>query len=247
MSRILIVESDVALAEKMSMSIMDNEAQVLGCGTVETASALLRREVYQIIIVDTELPDGDGRKLITDICRGCYLSGNASVIAILPNDREPDENHLSGLGVSDYITKPFNMAVLMTKIYTQLARRRKKFSFKASERFVATGSASKSSISGEHKVKIDSYVFDFDNDEYSVAGKRIELDLLEACTLRTLVENKGIVLKKRAFTEWLQCYSKMFVSEQILADTIRSLNRKLGSNEHLKTIFGVGYMWASVE
>lgn len=241
------MESDFVLAEKMAMSIMGSEAQVLCCGTVESAEALLEKDLFQIVIADTELPDGDGRRLICDICEGRYISGSAAVIAILPNNKKPDEEKLGRQGVTDYITKPFNMAVLMAKIYTQLSRRKKGFSFKASERFVATGSATKSSIGGAHRVTIDSYVFDFDKSEYSVSGKTVKLSHLEECTLRTLVENKGIVLKKKAFTDWLRCDSKMFVDEAILAGTIQALDEKLDAKDYIKTIFGIGYMWAGIE
>ena len=58
----------------MCRALTDNETHAFSCGTLEAASALLESEQYQQIIIDTELPDGDGYDLIYDLGMGIYES-----------------------------------------------------------------------------------------------------------------------------------------------------------------------------
>ncbi|MBO5032488.1 MAG: response regulator transcription factor [Lachnospiraceae bacterium] len=247
MNRILIVEPEFELAEKLCRSFSDAETQALSCGTMEAADALLKREKYQMVIVDTKLPDGDGHDLISDLGLGVYLSENPVIIAIVPNNRRPELTDLNEQGITDFITKPFSTAVLKAKVCTHFRRRKKDSSFHASERFEATGSGTPSSISGEHRVATDAYVFDFDAEEYSLAGNTVKLNSLEQCLLRTLVENKGIVLKRKALTEKLSSESRIMVNEFMLSQLVRSLVDKLIAHNYIKTIYGIGYIWEDSE
>lgn len=247
MSNILIVEPDFVIAEKLGLAVSDNETKAICCSNIESAIAFLKEEKYQVVVVDTVLPDGNGYDLIYKIRMGIGSSKNASVIAILPNDKKPDVEVLKRLGIMDYVTKPFSTTVLLAKIYTQIDRRRKNDGFKASVRFDATGSATKMSMKCEQKIKIDDYIFDFDNGEYSVEGRKIKLDRMEQRLLCMLVENKGIVLKKKALINRLKVESKFDISEVMLANVVNSLSVKLRAHDYIKTIFGVGYMWEYTE
>lgn len=171
MNKILIVEADFKLAERLCRALTDNETHAFSCGTLEAASALLESEQYQQIIIDTELPDGDGYDLIYDLGMGIYESNDVPVILVASNDRKPDMTELSEQGVADCITKPFNVSVLKAKVWTQFKRGKRNFSFRAITRFEAIGAGSRRSIIGEHVVAIDDYLFNFDTGEYSVAGK----------------------------------------------------------------------------
>lgn len=243
MNKILIVEPDFVIAEKLGLAVKDNETKAICCSNIESAVAFLKEERYQVVVVDTVLPDGNGYDLIYEIRMGAASSKNASVIAILPNDKKPDTEMLKRLGIMDYVTKPFSTTVLLAKIYTQIDRRKKNDGFKASVRFEATGSATETSIKYEQKINIDDYVFDFENGEYSVGGRQVKLDHIEQRLLRMLVENKGIVLKKNALMNSLKVESRSDISESMLANAVNSLSAKLKAHDYIKTIFGVGYMW----
>lgn len=243
MNKVLIVEPDFVVAEKLGLAVKDNETKAVCCSNIESAVAFLKEERYQVVVVDTVLPDGNGYDLIYEIRMGAASSKNASVIAILPNDRKPDAEVLKRLGIMDYVTKPFSTTVLLAKIYTQIDRRKKNDGFKASVRFEATGSATETSIKYEQKINIDGYMFDFGNGEYSAGGRKVKLDHMEQRLLRMLVENKGIVLKKNALINRLKVESRSDISEVMLANAVSSLNAKLKAHDYIKTIFGVGYMW----
>lgn len=248
MNKILIIEADFKLAERMCRALTDSDTHTFSCGTLEAATALLEKEQYQQIIIDTELPDGDGYDLIYKLGLDLYESKNVPIILIVSNDRKPDASELGEQGIADYITKPFNISVLKAKVWTQFKRGKRDFSFRAISRFEAIGAGSRKSIIGEHVVEIDDYLFDFDAEEYSVAGKKVQLNRLEECLLRNLVENKGIVLKKKALVDKLKSESRMlYIDETVVAEVVRMLSDKLDAHNYIKTVYGIGYLWALVE
>lgn len=197
MKNILIIEADYKLAERIGWAMMDAETHVYTCSTFASAVALLKREAFQLIIIETILPDGDGYALIKDLKNNFDASKSPAIILIVPYGESLNVQRLKELGVSDYITKPFNTAVLKAKVWTQFKRRKKEAGYHAISRFEAIGAGSKRSVIGEHLVVIDAYQFNFDAEEYHIAGKKVRLNQLEQCLLRNLVENKGIVLKKK--------------------------------------------------
>lgn len=248
MNKILIIEADFKLAERMCRALTDNDTHTFSCGTLEAATALLESEQYQQIIIDTELPDGNGYDLIYELGLGLYESNDVPIILIVSNDRKPDATELCEQGIADYITKPFSISVLKAKVWTQFKRGKGNSSFRAISRFEAIGAGSRKSIIGEHVVEIDDYVFDFDTGEYSVAGKKVRLNRLEQCLLRNLVENKGIVLKKKALVDKLRLESRMiYIDETILAEVVHMLCNKLDAQNYIKTVYGIGYLWVMEE
>ena len=238
MNRILIVETDFKLAEKLSMSLTDAETSAMSCGTMEAATALLENEVYQMVIIDTELQDGNGYDLIYEIGLGIYKSVDPIIIAIVPNHRKPDNIELIEQGISEYITKPFSTAVLKAKINTQFRRRGK------GSRFVQNSAAAKQDTAKDKTVRIDQFAFDFGAKEFRVADQKVELDDLEQSLLRILLENKGSVLKRRALSCRLRSESKTTIDEASLAKLVQTLSEKLSAQNYIKTVYGIGYMWA---
>lgn len=247
MNKILIIEADFQLAERLCRELTDNEIHAFSCGTLEAATALLESEQYQQIIIDTELPDGDGNDLIYELGLGLYESCNIPIILIVSNDKEPDMTEFDKQGIMDYITKPFSVSVLKAKVWTQFKRGKRNFSFRAISRFEAIGAGSRKSIIGEHIVAIDDYLFNFDTGEYSISGKKVRLNRLEQCLLRNLVENKGIVLKKKALVDKLKSESRKDIDEAALAEVVHMLNNKLDARNYIKTVYGIGYLWALEE
>lgn len=248
MNKILIIEADFRLAERLCRALADIETHTFSCGTLEAAAALLESEQYQQIIIDADLPDGSGYDIIYELGLGIYESSGAPIILIVSNDRKPDMTELGKQGIVDYITKPFSISVLKAKVWTQFKRGKRNSSFRAISRFEAIGAGSRRSVIGEHVVVIDDYIFNFDAEEYSVAGELVQLNRVEQCLLRNLVENKGIVLKKKALVDKLKSESKMLcIDETRLAEAVHMLSNKLGAHNYIKTVYGIGYLWALAE
>lgn len=248
MDKILIIEADFKLAERLCRALTDIETRAFSCGTMEAATALLETELYQQIIIDTDLPDGNGYDLIYELGLGIYESSDAPIILMIPNDTKPDLAELGEQGIADYITKPFSVSVLKAKVWTQFKRGKRNSSFRAISRFEAIGAGSRISVIGEHVAVIDDYIFNFDTGEYRVAGKLVQLNRLEQFLLRNLVENKGIVLKKKALVDKLKSESKMGgIDETFLAEIVHMLSNKLDARNYIKTVYGIGYLWALAE
>ena len=247
MNNILIIEADFKLAERIGWAMREAETHVYTCSTFASAVALLKREVFQLIIIETKLPDGDGNELIDELNNGFYESKNPAIILVVPYGERLNVQKFKELCISDYITKPFNTAVLKAKVWTQFKSRKKGIGYYAISRFEAIGAGSKRSIIGEHLVVIDNYQFNFDVEEYRIAGKRVRVNQLEQCLLRNLVENKGIVLKKKALVEKLCSECRIFIDEKMLAETVHMLCNKLDAHNYIKIVYGIGYLWTLVE
>jgi DNA-binding response OmpR family regulator len=103
-------------------------------------------------------------------------------------------------------------------------------------------------INGKQKTVIGNYVFDFERGEFSIGGRKIMLDEVQQILLRTLVENKGMVLRKNALVDSLRNQSRLeFIDESVLADMMVELTERLGANNYIKTVYGIGYLWAKLE
>ena len=130
----------------------------------------------------------------------------------------------------------------------QFKRQTREFSFRAISRFEAIGAGSRSSIIGEHVVAIDDYIFNFDIGEFSVAGERVRLNRFEQCLLRNLVENKGVVLKKKALVDKIRMETRVLcIDETLLTEAVHMLSNKLGAQNYIKTVYGIGYLWTMAE
>jgi DNA-binding response OmpR family regulator len=248
MKRILIVESDNGLSEKLYRAFSNIETEVVSCSTMESATALLEEQLYNIAVIDVDLADGNGYDLIYEIELGIYDSKEVQVVAILPNDRKPDATEIMERGITDYITKPFSVAVLKSKILTIAAMQKKRQLIFGNMRPDMRNTDKIVNINGKQKTVIGNYVFDFETGDFSIGGRKILLDEVQQILLRTLVENKGMVLRKNALVDSLRNQSRLdFIDESVLSDMMDELTERLGANSYIKTVYGIGYLWAKLE
>lgn len=247
MNRILIVESDNALMEKISRAL--TELMTVNCATLAEAHTAMEQDAFPVVVVDESLSDGAGITLLKEIKehQSPEEEEEVSVIMLTENDSSRNISRMLQQGADDCVTKPFSTAALKARIATQFKKKRMDFTLEACERFVATGSASERGISGEHMVAIDKYIFDFDCGKFSYKGQIVELNRTEQVLLRILIENKGVVLKRGALMERIRTETKEQMNEDILADTVRILSVKLHAAKYIKIVFGIGYFWIDVQ
>ena len=217
------MEDDTALGNGIRLALQSPEVQIVLCRTLAQAQRAVVLDKYDLLILDENLPDGSGLALLEQVRQ----TSNLPVILLTANDMEMDV--VAGLesGADDYITKPFSLAILRARVNAQLRR----------------GMSVKASC-----IEIDGFRFDFDRMEFRKAGQIIELSKTEQKLLRILVENRGQTLPRSTLVDRIWTDGSEYVDENALSVTVKRLRDKLedtpSSPQHLKTVYGIGYVWA---
>lgn len=219
MEKIFIIEDDKGLSAGLCRALTTENITAESCGTLREARCRLSEQVFGLIILDVNLPDGNGFDFLREI-RGKY---DTPVITLTANDMESDV--VSGLeqGADDYITKPFSLAVLRARVNARLRRGNA-----PQKRFVCGG-----------------FVFDFERMEFSANGVPAELSKTEQKLLRILTENAGVTVSRERLVDRIWTDGAEYVDENALSVAVNRLRNKLGAQEHIKTVYGVGYVWVN--
>lgn len=108
MRKLLLLEDDAALGRGICLALRDSDVDVTLCSTLAQGRQALEQDTFDLLILDLNLPDGNGLELLRESRR----FSNVPVILLTANDLEMDI--VTGLesGADDYITKPFSLAVL---------------------------------------------------------------------------------------------------------------------------------------
>lgn len=222
MKSILIIEDDCPLAEGLCRALSMNDAEAEHCRTLAEAKKLIEKKSYSLIILDVNLPDGNGFDFLNEI-KSKY---EMPIIMLTANDLEMDI--VSGLeaGADDYITKPFSLAVLRARVNTQLRR-----------------SETETKQVVKQVFKTDGFVFDFEHMEYFNKGEAVELSKTEQKLLRLLIENAGTTLRREVLVDYIWTDGAEYVDENALSVTVKRLRDKLNAQEYIKTVYGIGYVW----
>lgn len=219
MDTILIIEDDHALAEGLTRALSTEQIQAESCATVREAEKLLSGQSFDLVILDINLPDGNGFDFLKVIKKnyGCL------VVMLTANDLESDI--VAGLeqGADDYITKPFSLAILRARVGAQLRKRK--------------------AADAHEPIRIGDYFFDFDRMEFTNAGKSVSLSKTEQKLLRMLVENAGLTMSRDRLMEAVWTNDSEFVDENALSVAVKRLRDKLNAGEKIKTVYGIGYVW----
>ena len=224
MKHILLVEDDIALGQGIAMALQIPETEITVCRGLREARQALSGRTFILLILDINLPDGSGLTLLRE---RKALRPEVHVLLLTANDLEIDE--VAGLesGADDYITKPFSLAVLRARVNARLRR----------------GGTAKS---GE--LSLPPFVFDFERMVYRKNGAAIELSRAEQRLLRALVENRGHAVSRTALVDRVWTDGGDYVDENALTVTVRRLRAKLEDDPaapvYLKTVYGIGYIWA---
>lgn len=225
MQRILIIEDDFSLNRTLAYSLQSSNYLVDSAYTLKEAVEYLKNNTYLLLILDVNLPDGDGFK---DLYKLKEYS-DASIIYLTANDLEKDIIQGYDLGADDYITKPFSLPILQKKI-SALTKRLK-------EKQVET-------IFDDGVLYIN-----FSTLKSYVNNIEIDISPLEYRILDYLIANKGHILKRNQLLTHLWDCNENFIEDASLNTAISRLRKKIEKNGHryIKTIYGTGYMWIGDE
>lgn len=216
---VYIVEDDASIRELEIYALKNSEFEVTGFESGKSLMAQLEIKVPDIILLDIMLPEEDGLAILGTIRQtGAYA--DIPVIMVTAKTNEIDAVKGLDLGADDYITKPFGVMELVSRVKAVLRRSAKK---------VKTVLVYKNIELDENKHTV------------LVDGAEVDLTYKEYEILKHLIRNKGIVLTRDRLMEIVWGYN--FEQGNRTVDVhIQSLRKKLGTaGEHIKTIRNVGY------
>ncbi len=222
MEQILIIEDDKGLQQGLCKALKTEQRQVISCGDLRTAREQLLCGAPDLILLDLNLPDGNGLALLRELREN---AANPPVILLTANDT--DEDVVNGLeqGADDYITKPFSLAVLRARVNTQLRK---------------AGMAE-----AENVVKTGPYSFHFSAQRFCVDGASVELSKTEQKLLWLLVKNQGRTMARSTLIDSIWTDGAAYVDENALSVTVKRLRDKLHAQDRIKTVYGIGYVWVA--
>ena len=227
MKRILIVEDDALLNKTLAYNLSSDGWDVTPALNAKTAAALLAGTEYDLVLLDINLPDGNGY----DLCRLVKPEHPDTVVIFLTaNDQESDQLRGYEAGAVDYITKPFSIEALQRKIRAMFA------------------------MLEHHKPAKDLYddgrlFLDFSEQSATLNGKAITLSAMEYKMLYLFCKNPRQVLTRQRLLERLWDVDEKFVDEHTLTTSISRIRGKIEAegDTYIKTIYGIGYQWTGGE
>ena len=217
---IYLVEDDPSIRKLVSYALKGNGFEVSAFETGEEMWQHCREDKPELFLLDIMLPGQSGLEILKEI-REDSLLHLAPVIMLTAKSSEYDKVLGLDSGADDYITKPFGMMELLSRVRAVLRR----YDTRKESDELSYGGISISPAS--HHVKVD--------------GKKVELTLKEFNLLLYLMENEGIVLDRDSILNTVWGYS--FDGENRTVDVhIRHLREKLGDEgQRIETVKGVGY------
>ena len=223
--KILVVEDDRLLNNTLCYNLSAAGYEVDAALTKSVAERFCRKQEYDLIVLDINLPDGSGLDFLQSVKMECP---ECPVILLTANDTDGDIVNGLELGADDYITKPFSLSVLRARVNTQLRK---------------AAAMSEKEKDNEHVYRKEPYVFDFDRMKFMVDGKETELSKTEQKLLRILVENAGMNMRRELLLDRVWSDGAEYVDENALSVSIKRLRDKLGAEHAIRTVYGIGYRW----
>lgn len=221
-AQILVVEDETEIRELMALHLLRQGYRVRECASSEEALKALQEQQFSLLVLDWMLPGLSGVDLLSQLRRSKV---QASVLMVTAKT-EPNDI-VMGLesGADDYLTKPFEPAVLMARVKALLRR---------SQISEAAGEPSSTVQLGGLKINFETY-------EISVDGEALHLTPSEFKLLSAMIQNRGKVMTRDQLIDQIQGEGINVVGRTI--DThIFGLRKKLGSwSDGIETIRGIGY------
>lgn len=226
MSRILLLEDDLSLIDGLSFVFKKQGFDADIARTIKEADALWADGRYDLLLLDVSLPDGSG----FGFCQKVRRTSNVPIIFLTASDEETSTIMGLDIGGDDYITKPFKLGILISRI-NALLRRAASFSAKD------TGLRS----NGIQVLLLQGQVFK--------NGTQLDLTAAEYKLLCLFMRNPNMVLTKEQILEELWDRAGNYIDNSALTVYMRRLRMKIEDDpsapQMLLTVRGMGYKWKS--
>ena len=212
--KILLVEDDSALRGALEELLGREGYEVIKTSSVRSAKAEMNSDI-DLIMLDVGLPDGDG----VSLCKQWRSEGvQIPILFLTAKDEELDVVRGLDAGGNDYVTKPFRMQELLSRIRALLRRNQK-----------------------ETSITRSGITLDTTKLQASREGEVLQLTVTEYKILAKLISERSIITRA-VLLDALWDVDSRFVDDNTLSVHISRLREKVGGS-HIKTIRGVGYQW----
>lgn len=228
MKRIFFVEDDLSLIHGLSFAIKKQGYEIEVARTSLEAETLWKNGTYDLVILDVSLPDGSGY----DLCRKIRQTSKVPIMFLTAADEETDIIMGLDIGGDDYITKPFKLAVFLSRINALLRR---------SDHF------------NQAEPELNSNGIKIQLLKREVYKKEEQLDLTasEYKLLYLFMENSDIVLSPEQILSKLWDCDENYIDSNTLTVYIRRLRTKIEDDpsnpQKIVTVRRMGYKWNTVD
>ena len=220
---VLVVEDETSIASFISAYLRNAGYTVRTAATAHAAAADLSNEQPSLVILDLNLPDGDG----VELTRRIRKTSDVPILMLTARDEDIDKIIGLEVGADDYMTKPFNPRELVARVKSVLRR-----------------AAPERRRSESDEIRYGDLVINAGKREVHVGDEEIRLAPKEFDLLWELLDHRGIVLTRDQLLERVWGYT--FAGDTRTVDVhVRQIRRKLGDASPIVTVWGVGYKVAS--
>ena len=230
MGKILLLEDDKSLNRGISFKLKKEGFEVETAFCIGEAKNIFDNNKIDLIITDIGLPDGSG----FDFCEEIRKISNVYIIMLTALDEEFNAVMGYEIGADDYVTKPFSLAILVSKVKAFMKR---------------AGNDEKEKTSENILVSED---IEFDYGDYTLILNRedtekVQLTKTEGKLLKLLMENAMNIIQKEQILDILWDMDGNFVDDNTVAVYMRRLRKKVEKDPSepifIKNIRGIGYKW----
>ena len=220
---ILVVEDETSISSFVAAYLRNAGYGVRTAASAKAAVVDLANELPSLIILDLNLPDGDG----VELCRRIRRSSDVPILMLTARDEDVDKIIGLEVGADDYMTKPFNPRELVARVKSVLRR-----------------ASPERRRSETEELRHGDLVVNSGKREVHVVDEEVHLAPKEFDLLWELLDHRGIVLTRDQLLERVWGYT--FAGDTRTVDVhVRQIRRKLGDASPIVTVWGVGYKVAS--
>ncbi len=215
-AKILLVEDDMYLREGLEELLTKESYEPICAKNFTEARALFSEDTFDLIILDVMLPDGNG----LDLCS--YIRSTGADVPILFLTACDEEFQIvRGLdsGADDYVTKPFRLLELLSRIRALLRRKTATTTYQFGD-----------------------VIIDITNMTVKKGGENLFLTPTEFQILSALVQSSGVIVTRMSLLQRIWDSDGNFIDDNTLSVHISRLRDKIGA-EHIVTVRGTGYRW----
>ena len=221
MAKILIVEDDRKIREELELFLNKHGFEAIGLVDFQNIIPDILAQNADLLLLDINLPMVDGEY----ICKELRKVSNIPIIIVTSRNNEIDELLSLNNGADQYVTKPYNIQILLAKINALLKR-------------------SQNKDTNQNKIDCKEFILNVSKSMIEAENKQIELTKNESKILYYLVQKRGQIVSREEIMSYLWD-SESFIDDNTLTVNMKRLRNKLqeiGKADMIETKRGQGYL-----